>query len=183
MTPYQRQIASTHLELIQLAAYANSAEQQQQLQQLVEHMQNDGWHNLSLAMQAQCGLKPVDLLTDSPQALDEEDQAILELIHFAQKQPAAFAEFAQAAQSAQQHTAAQALAALVYAATQGEREALEALAELQQAADSPAALATSSALIAMIEGERDPARLSQNLPDEQAQLIRNILLQLDAFEA
>jgi hypothetical protein len=72
---------------------------------------------------------------------------------------------------------------VIYAATQGEREALEALAELHQAADTPAALATSAALIAIIEGERDADVLGQNLPDEQVQLVQAVLVALHELEA
>ncbi|OYY74653.1 MAG: hypothetical protein B7Y40_03485 [Gammaproteobacteria bacterium 28-57-27] len=181
MTPLQQQIAAAHLELIQLTlAAAHDPHAQAQLIILLDTMHGDGWQALSHAVQTRLGLSTQE---HTACALDDEDRSILELIEHAQQQPAAFQEFAQqAAAHNLQHTA-QALAALIYAATQGEREALETLAELHQAADTPAALATSAALIHIVEGERQIDVLSQMLPEEQAQLIQMVLTALHEIEA
>jgi len=104
------------------------------------------------------------------------------LLELAAAQPDDFAALAAQATTTNIQHAAQALAAVVYAATIGEREALETLAELHHAADTPAALATSAALISMIEGERDAAQLCQNLPAEQSDLILAVLKALHRLE-
>ena len=181
MTPLQQQIAAAHLELIQLTlAAAHDPHAQTQLIILLDTMHSDGWQALSHAVQTRLGLSTQE---HAACALDDEDRHILELIEHAQRQPAAFQTFAQqAAAHNLQHTAL-ALAALIYAATQGEREALETLAELHQAADTPAALATSAALIHIVEGERQIDVLSQTLPEEQAQLVQMVLTALHELEA
>ena len=181
MTPLQQQIAAAHLELIQLTlAAAHDPDAHAQLGALLHTMHSDGWQALSHALQTRLGLSTQE---HPACALDDEDRHILELIEHAQQQPAAFQAFAQqAAAHNLQHTA-QALAALIYAATQGEREALEALAELHQAADTPAALATSAALIHIVEGERQIDALSPTLPDAQTQLVQMVLVELNQLEA
>ncbi|MGD9888210.1 MAG: hypothetical protein AB7S56_02945 [Halothiobacillaceae bacterium] len=180
MTPLQQQIAAAHLELIQLTlAAAHDPHAKAQLGTLLNTMHDDGWQALSHTLQTRLGLA-----THEPVAsqLDDEDQSILELIDYAQQHPAAFKVFAQqAATHNLQHTA-QALAALLYAATLGEREALETLAELHQAADTPEARATSAALIHIVEGERRLDALNHNLPKEQAQLLQAVLEELKRLE-
>ena len=180
MTPLQQQIAAAHLELIQLTlAAAHDTDAHAQLVVLLHTMHSDGWEALSHALQTRLGLNPQE---PPASVLDDEDRHILELIEHAQQHPAAFEAFAQqAAAHNLQHTA-QALAALIYAATQGEREALETLAELHQAADTPAALATSAALIHIVEGERQIAALGSTLPDAQVQLVQMVLAELHELE-
>ena len=181
MTPLQQQIAAAHLELIQLTlAAAHDPDAHAQLNSLLHTMHSDGWQALSHALQTR-----LDLSTQEPPtcALDDEDRHILELLEHAQQQPAAFQAFAQQAAAHNLRHTALALAALIYAATLGEREALETLAELHQAADTPEALATSAALIHIVEGERQIDVLSQTLPEEQAQLIQVVLAALHELEA
>ena len=181
MTPLQQQIAAAHLELIQLTlAAAHDSHAKAQLSTLLNTMHDDGWQALSHTLQTRLGLATQE---HTACAIDDEDRSILELIDYAQHHPDAFQAFAQqAAAHNLQHTAL-ALAALIYAATLGEREALETLAELHQAADTPAALATSAALIHIVEGERRLDVLSHNLPEEQAQLVHMILVELNQLEA
>ena len=179
MTPLQRQMAAAHLELIQLCLAAeNDPTEHAALHTYLDAMQADGWEALSQTLRQR--LHPDQApLPDT----DDEDRAILQLIDHARAHPDDFASFAaQAAEDNRLH-AAQALAALIYAATQGEREALETLAELHQASDTPAALATSAAFIAMIEGERNPTTLCQNLPNDQIALMRAVLKVLQELEA
>lgn len=176
----QTQIAAAHLELIELSLAApHDPHARTQLAAHLDIMHSDGWQALSHALQQRFGLPSQH---DSTMQLDDEDHAIIALIEHAQSHPEDFAVLAaQAAANNQQHVA-QALAAVVYAATQGEREALEALAELHQAADTPAALAASAALIRMIEGERDAETLSHELPAEQSALIHAVLKALHSLE-
>jgi len=176
----QAQIAAAHLELIQLSLAApHDTRAQAHLAAHLGIMHSDGWEALSCALQQRFGLPSKH---DSAMQLDDEDRAIIALIEHAQSHPEDFAALTARATTTNTQHAAQALAAVIYAATQGEREALETLAELHQAADTPAALATSAALISMIEGERDAAQLCQTLPAEQSALILAVLEALHSLE-
>jgi len=171
----QRQIAHTHAELIRLAvAVRQDADLAPALFELFHEMEEAGWTALVKAMIDFVNGEAVDM-----NALDEEDRAILAAMQRGLEDPAYLAELEQDA--AQQ--AAAPLAALIYAATQGEREALETMAGLREAADTPAAIATSEALIAIVEGAREADALAARLPEEQARLIHSILDQLAELEA
>ncbi len=177
----QTQIAATHLELIQcvLAAQRDSSKINA-LATLLDDMHEHGWLGLTHTLRQRFDL-PTSI--EHTAELDDEDRAILELLEVAAAQPDDFAALAAQATTTHTQHAAQALAAVVYAATIGEREALETLAELHQAADTPTALATSAALISMIEGERNAEALSQALPAEQRALIAAVLCELNKLEA
>lgn len=180
MTPFQHQIAASHGELIRLVlASTREAQAVPALEALLDDMHDSGWIALTLTLRQR--IQPTLDLNDVP-LLDDEDHAILQLIEYFSQNPQHLDVLD--AHGAEQNTqfAAQALAAVIYAATQGEREALEALAELHQAADTPAAIATSAALISIIEGERDAEALSQDLPDEQSTLICAVLVALCELE-
>jgi len=179
-TTMQTQIAAAHLELIQyVLAAQNDSSKINALAAVLDDMHEHGWLGLTHTLRQR-----FDLPTTAEHAaeLDDEDRAILELLELAAAQPDDFAALAAQATTTNTQYAAQALAAVVYAATIGEREALETLAELHQAADTPAALATSAAFISMIEGERDAETLSQNLPAEQRALILAVLEALHSLE-
>ena len=176
----QTQIAAAHFELIQLCLTAqHDPSKLNALAAMLDDMHDHGWQGLTHTLRQRFALP---ITQDSAAELDDEDRAILELLELAAAQPDDFIALAAQAKDHNTQHAAQALAAVVYAATQGEREALETLAELHQAADTPAALATSAALISMIEGERDAARLAQSLPAEQTALIHAALEALQALE-
>jgi len=176
----QTQIAAAHLELIQcvLAAQHDPGEIDA-LAAVLADMHEHGWLGLTHTLRQRFDLPTT---ADHVAELDDEDRAILELLELAAAQPDDFAALAAQSTTTNIQHASQALAAVVYAATIGEREALETLAELHHAADTPAALATSAALISMIEGERDAAQLSQNLPAEQSDLILAVLKALHSLE-
>lgn len=172
----QRQIAAAHHELLTACLRAHEdATQRPALAKLLDDMQHDGWLALSQHLRQRYAL--TDTATASP-PLDEEDHAIVQCLDAILAQPALLDEWRTDATPI-----AEALAALVYAATQGEREALEALDELRASADTPTAEATSQALIAMIEGERDLRQLSAHLPAEQAELITQVMHALRVLEA
>jgi hypothetical protein len=177
----QAQIAATHLELIQCALAAQrDASKINALASLLDDMHEHGWLGLTHTLRQRFNLPTT---ADQAAVLDDEDRAILELLELAAAQPDDFAALATQTTTTHNQHAAQALAAVVYAATLGEREALETLAELHQAADTPAALATSAALISMIEGERNAETLCHDLPAEQSALIAAVLGELHKLEA
>lgn len=181
MTPFQHQIAASHGELIRLVlACANDAQTIPALEALLDDMHDNGWIALTLTLRQRT--QPTLEQSDIP-PLDDEDHAILQLVEYVEQNPHHLDTLNTHATQQNTQFAAQALAAVVYAATQGEREALETIAELHQAADTPAALATSAALIHMIEGERTAETLSFHLPAEQAELIQAILTALSILEA
>ncbi|MEW6446216.1 MAG: hypothetical protein ACOZAQ_08085 [Pseudomonadota bacterium] len=174
-TPLDRQIALTHAELIRLAvAVREDRDLAPALFEPLRELEEAGWSGLVKAMIAFVNDEEIDM-----DPLDEEDHAIIIAMQrgLEDKEWLAGLEQDAAAQ------AAPALAALIYAATQGEREALEAMASLRDAADTPAAVATSAALIAIIEGERSALSLTVGLPEEQARLIGTVLEELASLES
>ncbi|MGB9670215.1 MAG: hypothetical protein ACP5OY_06470 [Halothiobacillaceae bacterium] len=173
--PFKDQIAHTHAELIRLAvAVRQDSDLAPALFELFREMEEAGWNALVKAMIDFVNKEAVDLA-----ALDEEDRAILQAMQRGLEDPTFLAELEQDAA----HQAAAPLAALIYAATLGEREALETMAGLREAADTPAAIATSEALIAIVEGARAADELTANLPEEQARLVRAVLRELAGLEA
>ena len=177
----QTQIAAAHLELIQcVLAAQHDPGKIDALAALLADMHEHGWLGLTHTLRQRFDLPTT---ADDAAELDDEDRAILELLELATAQPDDFAVLAAQAKDSNTQFAAQALAAVIYAATIGEREALETLAELHQAADTPAAVATSAALIAMIEGQRDAEALSHDLPTEQSTLILAVLKALHSLES
>jgi len=171
----QQQITHTHAELIRLAvAVRQDPALAPTLFELFHELEEAGWSGLVKAMIDFVNGEAVDLA-----ALDEEDQIILRAMQRGLEEPDFLAELEQDA--AQQ--AAAPLAALIYAATCGEREALETLMGLREAADTPTAIATSEALIAIVEGTRAAEELTANLPKEQARLVRAVLEELSVLEA
>lgn len=173
--PLHSQIAHTHAELIRLAvAVRQDSDLAPALFELLHEMEEAGWNALVKAMIDFVNGDDIDL-----QALDEEDQAILQAMQRGLEDPIFLTELEQHASQ----QAAAPLAALIYAATMGEREALEALAGLREAADTPTATATAEALIAIVEGEREVGTLTTGLPDAQACLVRAVLTELAALEA
>ncbi|MEF3193648.1 MAG: hypothetical protein K6346_05510 [Halothiobacillaceae bacterium] len=176
MTAYQHQIAHIYAELlIRLAvALRQDPDLAPALFELFREMEEAGWNALVKAIIDFVNGEAVDLA-----ALDEEDRAILTAMQRGLEDKAWLAELEQDAAT----QAAPALAALIYAATLGEREALETIAALREATDTPAASATTEALIAIVEGTRAADELTANLPEEQARLVRAVLGELARLEA
>lgn len=175
MTPFQRQIATTHAELIRLAiAVRDDRDLAPALFELFKEMEEAGWTDLVRGMIDFVEGRDIDI-----EGMDDEDEAIL----IAMQRGHEDKDFLATLEIDAAQAAAPALAALIYAATQGEREALEAMAGLREAADTPAAIATSEALIDIVEGARDARIVVASLPDEQARLIRAVLEQLAELEA
>lgn len=174
MTPFQRQIATTHAELIRLTiAVREDADLAPALFELFKDMEEAGWTDLVKGMIDFVEGRDIDT-----EGLDDEDEAILMAMQRGHEDGDFLAELEVDAAA----VAAPALAALIYAATQGELEALETLAGLREAADTPTAIATAEALIAMVEGTRDADTLVTGLPDEQARLMRAVMQHLIALE-
>ncbi len=165
----------THAELIRLAvAVRQDADLAPALFELLQAMEEAGWGALVKAMIGFIQGEEVDLAP-----LDEEDRAIVQAMQRGLEDPHTLVALEEDA--AQQ--AAAPLAALIYAATQGQVEALEAVAGLRELADTPASRASCEALIAIVEGARDAAALSAGLPEEQARLVCAVLGELAALEA
>lgn len=173
--PLHRQIATTHAELIRLAiAVREDSDLAPTLFELFHDMEEAGWNALVKGMIDFVNGQDIDL-----DGMDEEDRAILTAMQRGLEDKAWLAELEQDAAA----QAAPALAALIFAATQGERDALEALAGLRDAADTPTAVRTSEALIAIVEGAREADDLTARLPEEQTRLIRAVLDELATLEA
>lgn len=167
-------LLATHAELIRLAiAVRQDRDLAPALFEVLHNLEEDGWTNLVRGMIDFLEGRELDLAR-----FDAEDRAILAAMQRGLAEPDFLAELEQAGQT----LAAGPLAALVYAATQGESEALESLTTLRAAADTEAARASTQALVRMIEGERDPHALSQGLPEAQARLIQAVLSELVGLE-
>lgn len=174
MNSLQRQIITTHAELIRLAiAVREDKDLAPTLFELLKEMEEAGWTGLVKGMIEFVEGRDIDI-----EGLDDEDEAILIAMQRGYEDKDYLAQLELDAAKA----AAPALAAVIYAATQGEREALETLSGLREAADTPVASATTEALIAMVEGARVADELVTGLPDEQARLVRAVMQQLIALE-
>jgi len=174
MNNFQHQIATTHAELIRLGvAVREDRDLAPTLFELFKDMEEAGWSNLVRGMIDFVEGRDIDI-----EGMDDEDQAIL----IAMQRGHENKDFLISLELDAAKAAAPALGALIYAATQGEREALEAMAGLHDAADTATALATAEALIDIIEGARNPEALAERLPPEQARLVQAILEQLSKLE-
>jgi len=157
MTAVSSQIAAAHTDLIRTVAEAvRQGEPTEPARARVARYREDGWNGLADALEARLDGRK----TDSA-ALDDEDRGILEAVERTAGDPA----WLDAIEAEAENEAAEQIAALILAATWGEREALAALNEMRDTAEQ-AGLSHSAAhaFVAIVEGERDPDRLVETFP-------------------
>lgn len=176
MSDVSSQVAAAHRELIAAVSHALRDPAALPLARAsTAHYREKGWNALCAALSARLDGLPVN-----PDGLDDEDLTILTAVDKAAADPAWLAEAEKQAES----EAAEQMAALILAATWGERDALAALTEMREAADSAGLTgSTAHAFVAMVEGERQLERLQADYPDSQSGLLAATLAALSHQEA
>lgn len=173
------QVAAAHLEFIEpivaaLASEAPAGPQRQAADLMLAHYRETGWERLCDAVEARLDGRDVDAA-----ALDDEDRMILAAIDHAADEP----EWLDRAVAAAEAEAANQVAALILAATWGERDALAALNEMRETAQAAGIQgSTAHAFVAMVEGERELARLMAANPNAQGSLVEATLTALQRRE-
>ena len=173
------QVAAAHLEFIQpvsaaLAAAPVSADQHDAARLAIAHYRESGWTTLCEAVEARLAGRSF-----GGDALEEEDEMILAAIERAATEP----EWLDRVVAEAEAEAADHVAALILAATWGEREALAALNEMREAAQAAGVEgSTAHAFIAMVEGERQRTALVERHPNAQVGLVEATLAALTRRE-
>ena len=179
MSNVSSQVAAAHLEFIEpIAAALPSATpdraRREAAELMIAHYRETGWRELCDAAEAR--LRGHQVATSD---LDEEDRMILAAIERAAEEPEWLGRVAATAEA----EAAEQVAALILAATWGERDALAAINEMRetaQAAGMPGS--TAHAFVAMVEGERQLDRLMAANPNAQHGLVEATLAALQRRE-
>lgn len=185
MTDVSSQVAAAHLELIEAVGAALADDSPDTTTRtaalcLVDRYRQDGWHALADALGARLAdSRDGDDERPDDSSLDEEDRMILAASVRAAQDPGWLSRVAEQAEA----QAAEQIAALILAATWGEREALAALNEMREAARAAGMDgSTAHGFVAMVEGERDADALLAAHVNAQASLIRRTLAALDRLE-
>ena len=179
MPEVSSQVAAAHLEFIEpisaaLAEPTPSAALRDAAMFMVAQYRDDGWHGLCDAVEARLAGRDA-VLAD----LDDEDRQILLAIDRAVDEP----QWLQRVLAEAQAEAADQVAALILAATWGEREALAALNEMRETAQAAGLHdSTAHAFVAMVEGERRLEALTVKYPNAQRGLIEATLTALTRRE-
>ena len=177
MPDVSSQVAAAHLEFIEpiIAALPDakpSGAQRDAAAFAIAHYRDNGWQDLCDVVQARLDDQKLD---PAGRNLDDEDRMILAAIDRAAAEP----DWLRRAIKEAETEAADQLAALILAATWGEREALAALDEMRDAAQAAGMRgSTAHAFIAMVEGERGLDTLIANHPNAQNGLIEATLTAL-----
>jgi len=173
------QVTAAHLEFIHpvsaaLAADPVSVDRQDAARSALAHYREAGWTTLCEVVEARLAGRAFDA-----DALDEEDGMILAAIERAAAEP----EWLDRVVAEAEAEAAEQVAALILAATWGERDALAALNEMREAAQAAGVEgSTAHAFIAMVEGERRRTALAERHPNAQAGLVEATLAALTRRE-
>ncbi len=179
MTHVSSQVAAAHLELIETVSAAIASPEPTPTARAaamlaIDRYREDGWNDLAEALKSQLAGRTVD-----NSRLDDEDQMILAAVDRAAKEPQWLHSVAEQAEV----EAAEQIAALILAATWGEREALEALNEMREAARAAGIPgSTAHAFVAIVEGERRLEALLENHANAQTGLVERTLVALTQRE-
>lgn len=173
------QVAAAHLEFIEpivaaLPSAAPGSAQQEAATFMIAHYRENGWERLCDAVEARLDGQDIDT-----SALDDEDGMILAAIDRAANEP----EWLDRVVAEAEAQAAEQVAALILAATWGEREALAALNEMREAAQAAGMSdSTAHAFVAIVEGERRLDALLETHSNAQAGLVERTLQSLEQQE-
>ncbi|MFO7582979.1 hypothetical protein [Guyparkeria sp.] len=168
MTRVSSQIAAAHIDLIRAIAGAVGEQvDPSEARAAIERYREDGWSALADALEQRLAGQPVDA-----SSLDDEDRVVLDAVENAASNPA----WLDAVEAEAEAEAAEQIAALILAATWGEREALAAINEMRETAESAGvAGSTAHAFVAIVEGERDIDCLSRDFPESRRGLVNATL--------
>ena len=179
MPEVSSQVAAAHLEFIEpvsaaLAEPTPTVAQRDAAMFVVSQYRDNGWHGLCDAVEARLAGRDT-----VPADLDDEDRQVLLAIDRAVDEP----QWLQQALAEAETEAADQVAALILAATWGEREALAALNEMRETAQAAGLQdSTAHAFVAMVEGERGLGTLMAKHPNAQRGLIEATLTALTRRE-
>ncbi len=175
MTDVSSQVAAAHLELIEAVSGALAAPESNPTagtaaMLAIDRYREDGWNALAEALKRRLAGRTVD---DSK--LDDEDRMIVAAIGRATEEPRWLHRVAEQAEA----EAAEQIAALILAATWGERDALAALNEMREAARAAGIEgSTAHAFVAIVEGERQLGTILKSHENAQAGLVESTLVAL-----
>lgn len=171
-----QQIRQTHAPLIiQVVKACTSAEEREKLEPMLQMAREQGWHDLVQRIEAILqGQRDESLLLK----LDEEDQIIVQSILQGLQNPATLPD---ASIQADPAVAAPGLAHMIHAATHGDNEALQALANMAEyMVQVPGDMRQLGGIInRLLQGERDPEVLCQGMGPSGEKLVLNILDELN----
>lgn len=175
LPPRVEQIRQSHARLIQQVVKACQNETAQaELETMLEIASRNGWQQLVGAIRAiLAGQRETDRFNN----LDEEDRIIVEAILAGLRNPASLPDPARPPQAA---SAAPGLAMMIHAASQGDTDALQAVAFMaeQMTATHGDMRLLGGRIRRLIEGERDADRLSAGMSPQGRQLMRDLLDEL-----
>jgi hypothetical protein len=173
------QIRLVHAEFIrQVAATCGNAERRAELDALLAHAEQSGWSELVAALRRICaGERGPEVY----RGLDEEDQIIAEAILLGMQDPSTLPDPAQRQDPAM---AAPGLAHMIHAARTGNPQALALIGNMaEQMSTVGGQMARLAGVIRpMIQGERDPERLTKGMDSQGEQLVQQILDELGRLE-
>lgn len=176
---HHQQIRLAHAEFIrQAAATCASAERRHEFDALLASARENGWTALAAALErVAAGERGRTLFA----GLDEEDQIITEAVLRGLQDPSTLPDPAQGQDPA---LAAPGLAHMIHAAGAGNAQALMLIGNLaEQMSHAGGALARLAAVIRpLINGERDPQRLSKGMDAQGERLVHDILDELGKLE-
>jgi len=174
MQELSSQICAAHIELIAHMANAIDQSNHADVVPLIDRYREDGWTDLSHALSAWLeGKEP------QTEGLDDEDTQIIAGIQQALAEPAWLDSLADQARQ----EAAGSIAALIFAGTWGDHDALEALAHMREAArEAGLKHSAAEAFVDIVEGERDVQKLIDQHTEADPELLRAVMAQFNALE-
>jgi hypothetical protein len=174
------QILSVHAAFInQVVALGPHADRQTEFNQLLKLAEENGWSRLveTIRLIFRQGRRGLELLN----GLDEEDQVIAEAILSGLQDPTTLPD---PKAKPDPTMAAPGLAAMIHAAATGNAQALQIIAEMaEQMSKVGGPMGRLAAVIRpLINGERDPERLSKGMDSKTEATLLGILKELNQLE-
>ncbi len=180
LPPRQQQIVQTHAGLIVNVVKAiQNPELRPTLEQLLRTSEENGWHALVAAIRKILnGSREMSLVA----TLDEEDATIVEAILRGIQNPATLPD---PGAKPDPILAAPGLAGMIHACTRGDVQALELLSQMaEQMTRAGGDLGRLGGLMRrLVEGERDPEKLSYGMGPQGVSLLLAVLEELGRHEA
>ncbi|MGD8931335.1 MAG: hypothetical protein PVI52_02105 [Chromatiales bacterium] len=175
----QQQIITVHAAFInEVVQCLLSRERQNEFKQLMQAAEQNGWTDLTQAIQRiKAGRRDMELLNP----LDEEDRVIAEAILLGLQDPTSLPD---PNAKADPSMAAPGLATMIHAAASGNAQALQLIANMaEQMSRAGGSMAKLAAVIRpMINGERDPERLCRQMDSRTEEIVLGILHELQQLE-
>jgi len=179
LTSHDEQIIQTHASFIcQVVALAQNSAARPQFDALMKTAEESGWNSLAAALRlVAAGQRDLSLI----QNLDSEDQVIAEAVMRGMQDPSSLPDPDKKPDGT---LAAPGLASMIHAAATGNVQALTLVSQMaEQMSKAGGDMARIAGSIRpMINGERDPNRLSKNMDVRGQQLLLTILDELGKLD-